>query len=109
MSKNVARKGSIKGTNLTRKGKYSSTLMEPVRNRARDSSYHYSLGRPKKHFFRSSLFILTEIVTFDKNVKKIKYQDLFVICCKKLQKNKISMCVCVCVCVCCVFIVIRLE
>ena len=35
-----------KGTNLAHKGKYSSTLMEPLRIRARASSNHYSLVRP---------------------------------------------------------------
>ena len=38
--------GFCKGTNLTRKGKFSSTSTEPLRNWARVSSLHYSLGRP---------------------------------------------------------------
>ena len=36
------------GTNLTRKGKYSSTLTEPLQIRARASSYQFSLGRPQR-------------------------------------------------------------
>ena len=34
-----------KGTNPTCKGKYSSTLTEPLQIQARANSYYYSLGR----------------------------------------------------------------
>ena len=49
-----------KGTNLTRKGKYSSTLPEPLRIWARASSYHYSLGR--LHFFWFLILVSPKLI-----------------------------------------------